>query len=261
MGIVNVTPDSFSEGGCHADPAAAVAHGLELAAHGADIIDVGGESTRPGAAPVPLAEELRRVLPVVRELAARLDRPVSIDTMKPEVAADAVEAGAALINDVGANRADPAMARLVAASGAGYILMHMRGTPADMQRAPAYGDVVAEVAEFLRTGLARLAAAGVAPEQVVLDVGIGFGKTLEHNLQLLAGLAGFTKLGRPVVLGVSRKSFVSHLLGVPPADRLPGVLACTTWGARAGVGVFRTHDVAATAQTLRMTEALAAREK
>src|SRR5579859_8035305 len=182
MGIVNVTPDSFSDGGKYFDAAAAIAHAEELAAQGADIIDVGGESTRPGALPVDEAEELRRVIPVVEKIATRLKRPVSIDTMKPAVARAALAVGASIVNDVAANRTDDAMRRLVAETGAGYIAMHMQGTPATMQSAPVYQDVVREVREFFEGQLRQLDMAGVAREQVVLDVGIGFGKTVEHNL-------------------------------------------------------------------------------
>ncbi|MDB6016154.1 MAG: Dihydropteroate synthase [Pedosphaera sp.] len=258
MGVVNVTPDSFSDGGNFFDPAAAVAHALELVAQGADVIDVGGESTRPKAEPVSEAEELRRVIPVIEALAGKIKQPISIDTVKPAVARAALAAGASIVNDVGANRTDDAMWRLVAESGVGYVVMHMQGTPQTMQANPVYADVVREVGEFFAERLAKLAAVGVAREQVMLDVGIGFGKTLEHNLQLLAGLGSFTRLGRPLLLGVSRKSFVSKLLGTTAGDRLPAVLACTTLAAAAGVQMFRTHDVAATVQALRMTEAVAA---
>jgi dihydropteroate synthase len=261
MGVLNVTPDSFSDAGKYFDPVAAVEQGLELARQGADIIDVGGESTRPNAEPVSEPEELRRVIPVIAGLAERLKLPISIDTMKPGVARAALLAGASIVNDVGANRSDPAMWREVAARGAGYVAMHMQGQPQTMQLRPAYGDVVAEVGEFFKERLARLKTFGVPPEQVVLDVGIGFGKTPEHNLQLLAGLRSFTYLARPLLIGVSRKSFLSPGPGSAMADRLPGALACTALAAEAGAQIFRTHDVAATAQTLRMTEAVLAKRK
>jgi dihydropteroate synthase len=260
MGVVNVTPDSFSDGGHYFDCAAAVAHAEELAAQGADIIDVGGESTRPGAEPVDEPEELRRVIPVVEKLSARLKCPISIDTMKPGVARAALQAGASIVNDVAANRTDDAMWRLVAESGAGYIAMHMQGAPRSMQTAPAYADVLREVHEFFADRLARLGAAGVKPEQVALDVGIGFGKTVEHNLQLLAALRSFTSLGRPLAIGVSRKSFLGKL-GGGGTERLPGALACTALAAWAGVKIFRTHDVAATMQALRAAEAILAQKK
>ena len=261
MGVVNVTPDSFSDGGAYFDPGAALEHGLELAAQGADIIDVGGESTRPGAPPVSEREELRRVLPVIAALAGRLQLPISIDTMKPAVAREAIAAGASIVNDVGASHAGAEMHRLLAETGAGYVAMHMQGTPQTMQNQPTYADVVATVGEFFRSQLGGLQAAGVAPEQVMLDVGIGFGKTLEHNLQLLGGLGSFNIFARPLVLGVSRKSFVSKLLGVGLPDRLPAALACTTCAALAGVAIFRTHEVAATVQALRMTEAIQAQKR
>jgi dihydropteroate synthase len=261
MGVVNVTPDSFSDGGQFSDAASAVAHGEALVREGADIIDVGGESTRPGAVPVDEAEELRRVIPVIEKLARRVKVPVSIDTMKPGVARAALEAGASIVNDVGANREDDEMWRLVAETGAGYVAIHMQGEPATMHLNPVYEDVLREVGLFLAGRLKRLNAAGVAADQVVLDVGIGFGKTLEHNLQLLAGLERFTRLGRPMLLGVSRKSFIGKLSGGPENERLSGALACTVLAAEAGVQLFRTHDVAETVRALRMTEAIMARRK
>lgn len=256
MGIVNVTPDSFSDGGRYLDAAAALAHGLELVQQGAAILDIGGESTRPGAAPVSEAEELRRVLPVIEGLARRVNVPLSIDTMKPAVARAALAAGACIVNDVGANRSEDVMSQIVAEAGAGYVCMHMQGVPRTMQAEPVYADVVREVGEFFDDRRRRLQAAGVTEEQVVFDVGIGFGKTLEHNLQLLRGLAGFRKLGRPLLLGVSRKSFIGRLAGAEVEKRLPGSLACACWAVAQGVQLLRTHDVAETAQAVRMTETL-----
>jgi len=261
MGVVNVTPDSFSDGGKFFDQAAAVARGEELARQGAEIIDVGGESTRPKAGPVGEAEELRRVIPVIEELAGRLQAPISIDTMKPVVARAALAAGASIVNDVAANRTDEAMWRLVAETGAGYVVMHMQGTPQTMQLNPAYQDVVREVREFFIERLRRLNDCGVGTDQLVLDIGIGFGKTLEHNLLLLNGLESFTSLERPLMLGVSRKSFISNLLGSAGDERLSGALACTVLAREAGVHIFRTHDVAATARALRMTEAILAKRE
>src|SRR6266478_4781103 len=203
MGIVNVTPDSFSDGGQFLQPEAAVTHGLELVAEGAEIIDIGGESSRPGAAPVEEAEELRRVIPVIEQLAVRMRVPISVDTAKPAVARAALQAGASLINDVQANRADDAMWRVVSEFGAGYVCMHMQGRPATMQSNPVYADVVREEREFFLDRIQRLKDCGVGPEQLILDPGIGFGKTLEHNLQLLGALRDFTDLERPVLLGVS----------------------------------------------------------
>ncbi len=260
MGIVNVTPDSFSDGGQFLDARAALAHARQLIAEGADLLDIGGESTRPDAAPVSEAEELRRVLPVIEQLAGEVKVPLSIDTMKPAVAQAAFRAGASVVNDVAANRAEPAMWRVVAEAGAGYVAMHMQGTPQTMQKQPAYRDVVAEVNEFFGERLARLQEAGVAAEQVVLDPGLGFGKTNEHNLQLLVALRALTKWQRPLLLGASRKSFLRSFTGdVPASARLPGSLACACWGVAQGVNIVRTHDVEATRQALRVTEALAAR--
>jgi dihydropteroate synthase len=259
MGIVNVTPDSFSDGGRYLDPDRAVAHALTLVAEGAGILDVGGESTRPGATPVPEDEERRRVLPVIERLAGRVTVPISIDTVKPSVAAAALAAGASLVNDIAANRADDAMWRVVADAGAAYVCVHMQGGPPTMQVRPAYGDVVAAVDAFFGERLDRLAACGVSRDQVLLDVGIGFGKTLEHNLELLRALAGFTRWSRPLVLGVSRKSFIGKLFSVEVTDRLPASLACAAQAVAAGVQVVRAHDVAATLQAVRMTETLLGR--
>jgi dihydropteroate synthase len=261
MGIVNVTPDSFSDGGQFSDPDEAVSHALDLIQHGANILDIGGESTRPGAAPVAEAEELRRVIPVIEQLAARAKVPLSIDTMKPGVARAAVAAGASIINDVAAHRTDEAMAHLVAETGAGYVAMHMQGLPQTMQAQPTYVDVVCEVQDFLRERLAHLGALGVSAEQVVLDVGIGFGKTLEHNLQLLAALRSFTTLARPLLVGLSRKSFIGALTGAAVPERLPGSLAGAVLAVAAGTQIIRTHDVAETVQAVRVAEAILERQK
>lgn len=256
MGIVNITPDSFSDGGQYLRPEAAVDHALALVQEGADLLDIGGESTRPAAEPVPEAEELRRVLPVIEALARRVAVPISIDTYKPRVAAAALQAGARLVNDVGTSFADPVMARVIAESGAGYVAMHMQGNPRTMQQAPHYDAVIPEITDFFARTLDRLASAGVSREQVVLDVGIGFGKSLEHNLELLAGMTAFRELQRPLLLGVSRKSFIANLTGAPVGARLPGALAATVLAAADGLGIVRTHDVAATVQALRVTEAI-----
>jgi dihydropteroate synthase len=261
MGVVNVTPDSFSDGGKFSDPAKAVAHALELVAQGAEILDIGGESTRPGAEPVAEAEELRRVMPVVEHLVSRVKIPLSVDTMKPAVARGALQAGASIVNDVAANREEDAMWKVVAEFHAGYICMHAQGTPQTMQANPVYADVVREIGEFFSGRLEKLNASGVPADQVALDVGIGFGKTLEHNLQLLAGLRSFTTLRRPLVLGVSRKSFIGKLLGTDLAARLPASLACACLAVASGVQIIRTHDVAETVQAVRMTEAVLARTK
>jgi len=256
MGVVNVTPDSFSDGGKFRHPGKAVDHALELAMQGAEILDIGGESTRPGATPVSEAEELGRVLPVIEQLVGRVKVPISIDTMKPAVAHAALEAGASIVNDVAANRLADDMWRVVAEFGAGYVVMHMQGTPQTMQLNPTYGDVTREVGEFFADRLEQLSRAGVSSNQVVLDVGLGFGKSLEHNLQLLAELESFTKLKRPLLLGASRKSFIGRLHSVQTAERLPGSLACACLAVEAGVQIIRTHDVAETVQAVRVTEAI-----
>jgi dihydropteroate synthase len=280
MGVVNVTPDSFSDGGKFFDPARAVAHALELVAQGAEILDLGGESTRPGAEPVAEAEELRRVIPVIEQLASRVKIPLSIDTVKPAVARAALQAGASIVNDVAASsrggacesaagdqeksgvfknaEANDEMWKIVSEFGAGYICMHAQGTPQTMQTNPVYADVVREVGEFFDDRLKKLNAGGVAAGQVVLDVGIGFGKTPGHNLQLLAALRSFTKWRRPLLLGVSRKSFIGKLLGAEVAARLPASLAYACLAVAAGVQIIRTHDVAETVQAVRMTEAIVA---
>jgi len=260
-GVVNVTPDSFSDGGKFFDTSAAVEHGLKLVAEGADILDIGGESTRPRATPVPESEELRRVIPVIEQLAARVKIPISIDTMKPAVARAAIAAGASIVNDVAANREDDAMWRVVAESGAGYVLMHMQGTPQTMQVSPVYSDVVREVHEFFFERMERLTNCGIAREQVILDVGIGFGKTLEHNLLLIGALRSFTTLERPLLLGVSRKSFLGKCSETETPGRLPAALACTAFAVEKGVQVIRTHDVVETVQAVRMTETLMAHMK
>jgi len=261
MGIVNVTPDSFSDGGRFSSPAKAVAHALELVTQGAEILDIGGESTRPGAETVSESEELRRVIPVIESLAAKVKIPLSIDTVKPAVARAALDAGASIINDVAANRSDDAMWKIAAEFGAGYVCMHAQGGPRTMQQNPAYKNVVRDVGAFFRERLEKLEAAGVAADQVVFDPGIGFGKTPGHNLQLLANLRRFTRLKRPLLLGVSRKSFIGKLLGAALNERLPASLACATLAVASGVQIIRVHDVAETVQAVRLAEALLARRK
>jgi dihydropteroate synthase len=259
MGIVNVTPDSFSDGGAFLDPAAAVEHGLRLAAEGADILDVGGESTRPGAAPVPLEEELRRVVPVVRGLAARCAVPVSVDTTKAAVARAALAEGAAIVNDVSALRFDPALGPVVAAAGAALVLMHMRGEPRTMQQGPRYDDLLGEVRAELAAALARAAAAGVDPARTIVDPGIGFGKSLAHNLELLERLGELEVLGRPVLVGPSRKSFIGGITGAPPAERVEGTIAACCLAAARGAHAVRVHDVAAVHRALTVADAILAR--
>jgi dihydropteroate synthase len=247
MGIINLTPDSFSDGGQFRDADAAVAHGLRLVEEGADLLDIGGESTRPGSQPVGLDEELSRVLPVVRRLAALTRAPLSVDTSKAEVARQALEAGAHIINDITALGGDAAMPEVVRSHRAGVILMHMQGTPATMQVQPRYNDVVAEVANFLEARLQACIDLGIAASQVVLDPGIGFGKTTEHNLRLLAHPEEVQRLGRPVCLGVSRKGFLGTVLGRPLHQRLAGSLAAACYAVvRGAAQIVRVHDVAET---------------
>ena len=260
MGIINVTPDSFSDGGQFFDANSAVEHGLNLVAQGAEILDIGGESTRPNATPVSEAEELRRVIPVIEQLAARVKIPLSVDTMKPSVARAAIHAGASIVNDVGANRDDDAMWRVITQTGAGYVVMHVQGTPQTMHVNPVYDDVAREVGEFFFRQFQRIRGCGVASEQIIFDPGIGFGKTLEHNLQLLAALESFGKFDRPLLLGVSRKSFIGKLLGAELAARQPASLACACLAVKAGVQIIRAHDVAETVQAIRMTEAVMAKK-
>jgi dihydropteroate synthase len=245
MGVVNVTPDSFSDGGRFLEPAAAVAHGVRLAGEGAAILDVGGESTRPGAEPVGVEEELRRVIPVVEGLAAAdIGSRLSIDTSKPAVARAALDAGASYVNDVTAFRGDPAIAGLVAERGAECCLMHMLGEPRTMQADPRYDDVVSDVKAFLEQRLAFAVGEGVLVERVTLDPGIGFGKTLQQNLELLRRLDEIAAIGRPVLVGTSRKSFLGRLTGREVDDRLAGTIATNVLAYARGASVFRVHDVA-----------------
>jgi dihydropteroate synthase len=261
MGIVNVTPDSFSDGGQFFDAEAAVNHGLDLWKAGADILDIGGESTRPFSPPVEQAEELRRVLPVIERLASRVPAPISIDTVKPGVARLAVAAGASIVNDVGGWKDAAAMAAAVAETGAGYVMMHSQGNPQTMQVAPTYKNAVAEVEAFFERRLQEFGRLGVSAGQVILDPGIGFGKSMDHNLELLAAVGRFKHFGRPLLIGVSRKSFIGKLLGVEVSERQPGSLACACWCAMEGVHIVRVHDVSETVRALRMTEALMARKR
>ena len=257
MGVLNVTPDSFSDGGRYLENDAAVAHGLELIEAGAAILDVGGESTRPGAQPVGADEERRRVVPVIEALAGRGPGvEISIDTSKASVAVAALDAGATLVNDVTALRGDPAMAELVAERGVECCLMHMLGEPRTMQVDPHYDDVVSDVKAFLEQRMAAAIKAGVAEERILLDPGIGFGKTLEHNLELLARLSEIVALGRPVVIGTSRKSFLGRLTGrEDPAERIPGTIATNVLAYERGARVFRVHDVTPVLDALRVTAA------
>lgn len=259
MGIVNVTPDSFSDGGQFATTMAAIDHGLRLLDEGADILDVGGESTRPGSETVPLDIELKRVLPVIEGLAQRTKVPISIDTRKPQVMAQAAMAGARIINDVSALTYAPDAAETAARTGLPVILMHAQGDPKTMQQKPVYGDVVADVTAFLQARMGAAIAAGVPREQIVLDPGIGFGKTVAHNVMLLQNIDALHRLGAAVLIGASRKSFIGHLTGASTAaDRLPGSLAVALWARQNHVGMLRVHDVAETRQALTVWDALRA---
>lgn len=259
MGVVNVTPDSFSDGGKFLDPRAAIAHGLSLADLGAEILDVGGESTRPGSSPVDEEEELQRVVPVIRGLASSTRVPISVDTTKFAVARAALDAGATIVNDVSAGRFDPRLFELVAARDATIVLMHMQGVPRDMQAHPTYTDVVSEVLEFLRERAAACLAAGIARQRIWIDPGIGFGKLTQHNVALLRGLSELRSLGLPLVLGPSRKSFIATLH--PPAKsdtrRLGGTAAAVAFGVVGGVDVFRVHDVAEMKEAVAVARAIA----
>jgi len=256
MGILNVTPDSFSDGGRFTQLESAVAQGIAMARDGAAIIDVGGESTRPGSDRVSLDEELARVLPVIERLRAETSAVISIDTYKAEVARQALAAGAALVNDVSALRMDPAMGEVVAESGAPAILMHMQGEPKTMQQDPHYDDVVDDVRAFLDERMAFALARGVDEEQLLIDPGIGFGKTVAHNLVLLRGLGRLKELGRPLVLGASRKRFLGAILGAEPGGRLVGTVASTVIGLLNGADVVRVHDVRENFEALRVVLAL-----
>ena len=258
MGIVNVTPDSFSDGGQFFAADAALEQALTLVREGASVVDIGGESTRPGSELVTLDEELRRVLPVIEALAGSVGVPISVDTMKAGVARRALAAGAAMLNDVSALRYDEEMVDVVAGSGAPVCLMHMQGMPKTMQEDPRYDDVVDEVLAFLEERMAFALARGVREEQIMVDPGIGFGKTVAHNLALLDGLERFTALGRPILLGASRKRFLGAILGTEPSGRTVGTVATTVIGYLAGAHVFRVHDVKPNFEALRV--ALAVRE-
>ena len=258
MGIVNVTPDSFSDGGAHAGVDAAVAHALQLVAEGADLLDIGGESTRPGADEVPAEEEVRRVVPVIERLAKEASVPISIDTSKPAVMRAAVAAGAGMINDVYGLRRDGAL-DAAAALGVPVVLMHMQGAPRSMQDAPQYDDVVAEVHRFLAERIFAAEMAGIAKKNIVVDPGFGFGKTTQHNLQLLSQLQRFTELGVPVLAGLSRKKIIGELTGrSDPRERAAGSMAAHLIAAQRGAMLLRVHDVAATVDALKVWNALAA---
>ncbi|MGE5751474.1 MAG: dihydropteroate synthase [Nitrospirota bacterium] len=257
MGILNVTPDSFSDGGLYNDSAKAVLRAREMAAAGADIIDIGGESTRPGAEPLSEEEELRRIIPVIEHLVAEFTVPISVDTYKATVAKKALEAGASIVNDISGLRFSPDMAKIAADYGAAVVIMHIKGMPRDMQQNPVYDDVVIDVMSYLEEGIAIAVKAGVDHEKILVDPGIGFGKTLEHNLTLLNRLDELRILGRPIVLGTSRKKFIGTILGISaPEQRVDGTAPTLALGIERGASVVRVHDVARMAQVVRMTDAV-----
>ena len=256
MGILNVTPDSFSDGGRFFDSRQAIEHGLQMARDGADMIDVGGESSRPGAEPVPVEEELKRVVPVIKALSGETDCLLSVDTRKARVAEASLAAGAHLINDITALTHDPAMPAVARDQGAGVILMHMRGDPKTMQLAPAYGDVVEEVAGYLEQRIRDLEGVGLSRHSLAVDPGICFGKTVEHNVSLIARVDRLAHLGRPVVIGLSRKSFIGTITGREVQDRLPGSLAATAYVIQRGAHVIRVHDVKESCDVARLMDIL-----
>jgi dihydropteroate synthase len=256
MGVLNVTPDSFSDGGRYDTLEKAVARAHRMVAEGADIIDVGGESTRPGARPVELGEELRRIIPVVERLSDELKTPVSVDTYKSAVARRALKAGASMINDISALRFDPDMPRLITRTGAGLVLMHMKGTPRSMQRNPRYDDALSEIYRFLAGQVRRAVEAGVRREQLAVDPGIGFGKRIQDNLLIIKRLREFLSLGLPVLIGVSRKSFIGQVLDAPVEDRLEGTAAAVSMAVAGGAGILRVHDVRQMVRVVRMTRAI-----
>jgi dihydropteroate synthase len=256
MGILNVTPDSFSDGGRFLKTDNAIRQAETLAEEGADLIDIGGESSRPGAAAVPIEEEIRRVVPIIEQLVKRLSIPISIDTTKAEVARRALAAGARIINDISALRFDPEMAPLAAREGVPVVLMHMQGTPKDMQVRPVYSDVVREISAFFETRIRFAEQSGIPRERIVLDPGIGFGKTIDHNLEILARLDEFRSHGRPLLIGPSRKSFIGQVLGLPVEERLEGTAAAAAVGILNGASIIRVHDVRAMNRVARMVKAI-----
>jgi dihydropteroate synthase len=256
MGIVNVTPDSFSDGGEVYNLQSAVNRAIQHETDGADILDIGGESTRPGSDPVPLEEELRRVIPVIEALQGRVRNPISIDSCKAEVARQALAAGARIVNDISSGSFDPAIVGVVAEFSAGVVLMHIKGTPRNMQQNPEYGDLVGEIKGFLTDAVSRFEAGGVSRDHILVDPGIGFGKNLSHNLELIRRLREFQGIAAGVLLGPSRKSFIGTLTGKPVEERLPGSIAAVVAGAMAGADIVRVHDVRPVVEALKVADAI-----
>ena len=256
MGVLNVTPDSFYDGGRRLEPEKAIADGVEMVAAGADIIDIGGESTRPGAPSVSEEEELGRILPVIRGLRRAIRAPISIDTYKSNVACAALGEGADIVNDISGLRFDPAMAAMIAEERVPVVLMHMQGTPRTMQVEPRYGDVVREVRDFLASQISHALGKGIEPEKIIIDPGIGFGKTLDHNLSLLRNLPALATLGQPLLVGASRKTFIGKILNLAPDERLEGSLAAAVAAVLAGANMIRAHDVKETRRAVNMADAI-----
>jgi len=256
MGVINVTPDSFSNGGLYFDREQAIAHGLKMVEEGADLIDIGGESTRPGSKPIEIKEELRRVIPVIESLAKEVDTPISIDTYKSAVAQRAIEAGAQMINDISGLHLDPELAHVAAKEDIPIALMHMRGTPETMQKDVRYGSLFSEILEYLRDSVQRAESAGVDPQQIIIDPGIGFGKTVEDNLLIIKNLLEFRVLGKPILLGTSRKSFIGKILNAEVNERLEGTLTSIAIGILNGAHIVRCHDVAQAKKAIAVTDAI-----
>jgi dihydropteroate synthase len=256
MGVLNVTPDSFSDGGRYLDPDRAIEHGLEMARKGADIIDVGGESTRPHSQGTSATEEIDRIIPVIEALYRELTIPISIDTYKGEVARAALKAGASIINDISALRFDPVMPSIAGRAGVPVVLMHMKGTPENMQDKPTYGDLIPDIMDFLGEAIERAIRAGVRKELIVVDPGIGFGKTFDHNLEIIRDLYRFAALNRPILLGTSNKAFIGHILDKAPHDRDTGTMATIAAAAMNGAHIVRTHNVSKTLETLKVVDAI-----
>jgi len=257
MGILNVTPDSFSDGGLHFDKTSAVDRGLRMFDAGADIIDIGGESTRPGSEPLPLGEELRRVIPVIESLSAKVTVPISIDTYKAEVARRALDAGASIVNDISGLRFDPGMAGVVSAYKVPVVVMHIKGSPRNMQQSPVYEDLIPEILDYLRGSIGIALEAGVSEEKIIIDPGIGFGKTFDHNLEILHNLDRFALLGRPVLIGPSRKAFIGRILdNAPPQERIYGTAAAVAISIMKEANIIRVHDVMEMVQVARVADAV-----